>query len=68
MSELMSELDRAAAAYWFKVARAGNSDANTALTTAQNLIVEARVEGRIAESSQAPTLNQIESLPLALRR
>ncbi len=44
MSELMSEMDRAAADYWRNVARAGSSDVNAALTTAQNLIVKARAE------------------------
>ncbi len=57
-----------AATYWLKMARARNNDANAALATAQNLIIEARAESRIAESSQAPTLNQIEAPPLGLRR
>ncbi len=68
MSELMSEMDRAAAAYWRQVARQGAGDASIALATAQNLVVEAGAESRIAENSQAPTLNQIEAPPLGLRR
>ncbi|MDA8093271.1 MAG: hypothetical protein M0T84_05045 [Betaproteobacteria bacterium] len=68
MSELMSEMDRAAAAYWRDVARLGAGDASAALATAQTLVVEARAESRIVESSQTPTLNQIEVPPLGLRR
>ena len=67
MSELTSEMDRAAASYWRHVARQGGGDASAALATAQTLVVEARAECRLAEASQAPTLNQIEAPPLGLR-
>ena len=66
MSELMSEMDRAAAAYWRTVARLGAGDASAALAAAQTLVVEARAERRLDENGQAPTLNQIEAPPLGL--
>jgi hypothetical protein len=67
MSELMSDMDRAAAAYWMKVARAGGSDAGAALANAQCLIVEARAERRLPDTNQAPTLDQIEAPPIRFR-
>ena len=67
MSELMSEMDRAAATYWRNVARLGGGDASAALATAQTLVVEARAESRLSQNSQAPTLNQIEAPPLGWR-
>ena len=67
MSELMSEMDRAAATYWHNVARLGGGDASAALATAQTLVAEARAESRLSQNSQAPTLNQIEAPPLGWR-
>jgi hypothetical protein len=67
MSELMSDMDRAAAAYWMKVARAGGSNASAAMPNAQRLIVEARAERRLPDTNQAPTLNQIEAPPNRVR-
>jgi hypothetical protein len=67
MSELMSDMDRAAAAYWLKVARTGGSDASAALSNAQRLIVEARAERRLPDTNQAPTLDQIEAPPIRFR-
>lgn len=67
MSELMSDMDRAAAAYWIRVARAGGSDAGAALANAQRLVVEARAERRLPDSNQAPTLDQVEAPPIRFR-
>jgi hypothetical protein len=67
MSELMSDMDRAAAAYWMKVARAGGSNASAALANAQRLVVEARAERRLPDTNQAPTLDQIEAPPIRYR-
>lgn len=67
MSELMSDMDRAAAAYWMRVARAGGSNAGAALSTAQRLIVEARAERRLPDTNQAPTLDQLEAPPIRYR-
>jgi hypothetical protein len=67
MAELVSEMDRAAAAYWMSVARAGGSNANAALSTAQRLIVEARAESRILDRAHRPTLDEIEAPPLRIR-
>lgn len=67
MSELMSDMDRAAAAYWMKIARAGGSNASAALSNAQRLIVEARAERRLPDTNQAPTLDQIEAPPIRYR-
>lgn len=67
MSELMSDMDRAAAAYWMRVARAGGSNASAALSNAQRLVVEARAEGRLPDNGQRPTLDQIEAPPIRFR-
>jgi hypothetical protein len=67
MSEIVSELDRAAATYWRWLAQAGGANANAALTRAQQLTVEARAESRIPDRAQRPTLDQIEVPPLRLR-
>ncbi|MGH7224958.1 MAG: hypothetical protein ACRELF_17175 [Gemmataceae bacterium] len=67
MSELMSDMDRAAAAYWMKVALAGGSDAAAAVSNAQRLVVEARAERRLPDTNQAPTLDQIEAPPIRHR-
>jgi hypothetical protein len=67
MSELMSDMDRAAAAYWMKAARAGGSDAGAALSNAQRLTVQARAERRLPDTNQAPTLDQLEAPPIRYR-
>lgn len=67
MSELMSDMDRAAAAYWIKVARAGGSDAGAALANAHRLVVEARAERRLPDTNQAPTLDQVQAPPIRYR-
>ena len=67
MAELVSEMDRAAAAYWMRVARAGGSNTGEALSNAQRLVVEARAESRFADRGHRPTLDDIEVPPLRLR-
>jgi hypothetical protein len=68
MSEIVSELDRAAAAYWRRLAQTGGTaKASAALSRAQQLTVEARAESRIPDRAQRPTLDQIEAPPLRLR-
>jgi hypothetical protein len=64
VTEIMSEMDQAAAAYWFRVARAGGPEAAMALSNAQRLVVEARAEARLPGNTQAPTLNQQEAPPI----
>ena len=67
MSEIVSELDRAAANYWRRLAQTGGANASAALSRAQQLTVEARAESRITDRAQTPTLDQIEAPPLRLR-
>ncbi len=67
MSQIASELDRAAAAYWRRLAQRGGPSASGALAQAQQLTVEARAESRIPDQGQRPTLDQIEAPPLRLR-
>jgi hypothetical protein len=67
MSEIVSDLDRAAASYWRQLAQSGGASANAALARAQQLTVEARAESRIPDRAQRPTLDQIEVPPLRLR-
>ena len=67
MSEIVSDMDRAAAAYWMRVARAGGPDAGATLSTAQRLVVEARAKRRLPDNGQAPTLDQIEAPPIRYR-
>jgi hypothetical protein len=67
MAELVSEMDRAAAAYWMRIARAGGADAGAAISTAQRLIVEARAESRLADRAHRLTLDDIEAPPLRMR-
>lgn len=64
MSELVAEMDRAAAAYWKKVARAGGAEAASALAKAQQFVVEARAESRVRKEAHQPTLNEIEAPPI----
>lgn len=67
MSEIVSQLDRAAAAYWQRLAQAVGVNNNAALTRAEQFTVEARAESRIPDRAQRPTLDQIEAPPLRLR-
>lgn len=68
MSEVVSQLDRAAAAYWRRLAQSGGAaNASAALARAQQLTVEARAESRVPDRAQRPTLDQIEVPPLRLR-
>lgn len=67
MSEIVSEMDRAAATYWRGLAQRGGANASAALAQAQRLTVEARAESRIPDRAQRPTLDQIEVPPLRLR-
>ena len=67
MSEIVSDLDRAAAAYWRRLAQNGGANANSALSRAQQLTVEASAESRIPDRAQQPTLDQIEAPPLRQR-
>ena len=67
MSEIVSDLDRAAAAYWRQLARIGSVNRSAALARAQQLTVEARAEARIPDRAGRPTLDQVEVPPLRLR-
>jgi hypothetical protein len=68
MAQIVSDLDRAAAAYWRQLAQAGGTaNASAALARAQQMTVEARAESRIPDRAQQPTLDQIEAPPLQLR-
>jgi hypothetical protein len=67
MSGIVSQLDRAAAAYWQQLAQAVGVNNSAALTRAEQLTVEARAESRIPDRAQRPTLDQIEAPPLRLR-
>jgi len=66
MSEIDSDLDRAAAAFWLSVARRGGPEEVPALTKADALLRDARAEARIPDSSVQPTLNDLEAPPLDL--
>jgi hypothetical protein len=67
MSEIVSELDRAAATYWRRLAQSGGANASAALSRARKFTVEARAESRIPDRAERPTLDQIEARPLRLR-
>ena len=64
MSEIESDLDRAAAAYWMSVASRASPAKSAALQRAENLLRDARAEARIPDSTQQPTLNTMEAPPL----
>jgi hypothetical protein len=64
MSDVMAEMDRAAANYWLNVARRGADPAMT-IARAQRYLAEARAESRI--HSRVPTLDDVEAPPLGLR-
>jgi hypothetical protein len=64
MSEIESDLDRAAASYWMSVANKAGPDKSSALQQAANLLRDARAEARIPDSAQQPTLDMLEAPPL----
>jgi hypothetical protein len=66
MSEIDANLDRAAAAYWLSVASKGGGDKQTALARAVALLRDGQAETRIPDSTQQPTLNELEAPPLDL--
>ena len=66
MSEIDSDLDRAAAAYWLSVAGRGGPEKVTALSRASELLRDARAEARIPDSAIQPALNMLEAPPLDL--
>jgi hypothetical protein len=68
MSEIVSDLDRAAAAYWQKVANKAGPEKSTALAQASNLLRDARAEARIPDSAKQPTLDDMEAPPLDVLR
>ena len=61
MSEIGSDLDRAAASYWMSVADKAGPDKSSALQRAANLLRDARAEARIPDSAQQPTLDLMEA-------
>jgi len=68
MAEIVSDLDRAAAAYWQRVASRAGPEKSAVLTQVSNLLRDARVEARIPDSAKQPTLDDMEAPPLdALR-
>lgn len=58
MSQTTANLDRAAAAYWRRLARTETVDASSALTRARDLTAEARIESRepTQDARDAPTM------------
>lgn len=55
MSKATANLDRAAAAYWRRLACAETVDASAALARARDLTAEARIEGREPAQSTRET-------------
>lgn len=68
MAEIVSDFDRAAAAYWQKVASKAGPDKSAALAQASNLLRDARAEARIPDSAKQPTLDDMEAPPLDVVR
>src|ERR1700721_897364 len=64
MSEIESDLDRAAASYWLSVANKAGPGKSAALQQAANLLRDARAEAGIPDSAKPPILNTIEAPPL----
>jgi hypothetical protein len=62
MSEIETELNRAAAAYWMSVAAKGGGGKTVALSKAEQLLCDARAESRIPDSTTQPTRNDTEAL------
>ncbi len=70
MSEIDSDLDRAAASYWLSVAAKAqpSMEKSIALTQATALLRDASAETRIPDSAKQPTLNELEAPPLDIVR
>jgi hypothetical protein len=64
MSEIESNLDKAASAYWMSVAAKAGPDRAIALSNANALDRDSRAEARIPDSTRQPTLNTQEAPPL----
>jgi hypothetical protein len=64
MSEIESNLDKAASAYWMSVAAKAGPDHSLIITNASNLERDSRAEARIPDSARQPTLNTMEAPPL----
>jgi hypothetical protein len=64
MSEIDSDLDRAAASYWISVANKAGPGKSHALQQAAHLLRDARAEAHIPDSAKQPTLNTMEAPPL----
>ena len=68
MAEIVSDLDRAAAAYWQTVANKAGPEKSAALAQASNLLRDALAEARIPDSAKPPTLDDMEAPPLDVVR
>lgn len=68
MSEIESNLDKAASAYWMSVAAKAGPDYALAVSNASNLERDSRAEARIPDSPCQPTLNTMEAPPLDVLR
>ena len=64
MSEVASDLDRAAASYWMSVANRAGAGKSAALVQAEALLRDARAEARIPDSAKPPTLDTMQAPPL----
>jgi hypothetical protein len=64
VSEIESNLDKAASAYWRSVVAKAGPDHAAALINASNLERDSRAEARISDSGGQPTLNTLEGPPL----
>jgi hypothetical protein len=64
MSEIASDLDRAAASYWISIANKAGTGKSDALQQAANLLRDARAEAHIPDGAKQPTLNAMEAPPL----
>jgi hypothetical protein len=64
MSEIESDLDKAASAYWMNIAAKAGPGHAIALSNASNLERDSRAEARIPDSTRQPTLNTLEAPPL----
>ena len=61
MSDIETNLDKAASAYWMSVAAKAGPDHAAALSNACNLARDSRAEARIPDSALQPTLNTLEA-------
>lgn len=65
MSEIQSDFDKSAAAYWQQVANRSGPGKSEALQKAVNLIRDAAAEAKLPDSATQPTLNQMEAASLS---